>query len=236
MKDRCHCCLLMLWVRAIRAILDNTGVIEDILVQRKRNPHEVSDKQFLKECAWAIYNSWTSFKSVKGKWDQIEQAFLGWDYQQISQNVNSVRQAAPPVRNSTRKVDAVISIARRMTQIGWTTIRKQLLSGLRQDTRGNFVPDPELIKYLDRLPMIGETNAIYILKNLGYDVAKPDKQLKKLVAKFGYPPDTSGVQQFASDISELVLECISVVDTVLWTACSAGSDLSCKGPRCGRQR
>ena len=240
MGNCCECCLLMLWARATCAILTDQRVIRDVLRQRDRDPNKVSDKDFLRECAWAIYNSGVAFKTVEGKWDRIGEAFLGWDYQCISQNKNVARtdalQDGLRVRNSVRKVDAIISIAQWMNQTGWATIRKQLLNGLRQDEHGNFMPSDDLIPYLDDLPMIGETNARFIAQNLGYDLAKPDRWLKWLAAKFGYTEDAKGVQQFASDISKLVLERISVVDTVLWNACSSGANLSSKCPCCGKQR
>jgi len=236
MNIYCYCCLLILWARAIRAILANQNAIEDVLLQRKRNPSKVSDKDFFKECAWAIYVTRFQVKTVREKWPGLEAAFLHWDYKQICENTASVRAAALRVINSARKADAVIQTAQWMCQTGWPTISTQLLSGSKQDNHGNFVPASRLIEYLDRLPMIGETNAIFILKNLGYDVAKPDIWLSKLAAKFDYPGDKDGVQQFATDISQLVLEHISVVETVLWNASSSNVDLSFECPRCGRQR
>jgi len=240
MGNCCGCCLLMLWARAIRAILADQRVIRDILLQRDRDPHKVSDKDFPRECAWAIYTAGTTFKTVEGKWKQIEQALLEWDYQRICQDKNTVRNNALQdglrVRNAVRKVDAVISIAQWMNQTGWATIREQLLKDVKQDKQGNFVPSRDLIPYLDRLPMVGETNARFIAKNLGYDLAKPDRLLKSLAAKFGYPSNATGVQQFASDISQLVFERISVVETVLWNACNSKADLSFECPCCGRQR
>jgi len=109
------------------------------------------------------------------------------------------------------------------------------LNGLTKDEYGNVLPQHELISYLDQRPMIGRTNAIFILKNVGYDVAKADSHLTSLAPKFGYVADEKGVQQFATDIAKLVLERISVVDTVLWWAAKLRANLSFKCPACGRQ-
>lgn len=236
MKDRCHCCLLMLWARAMSAILANRQATEDALVQRKRDPGKVSDKDFFRECAWAIYVAGFRVETVRKKLPELEQAFLHWDYQQVCENKAGVRDVALRVINRPDKTDAIIQIAQWMSQTGWATIRKRLLNGSKLDNQGNFLPDPKLIAYLDKLPMIGEVSAIFILKNLGYDVAKPDTWLRKLAAKYDYPADKDGVQQFASDVSQFVFERISVVETVLWNASSSDADLGFECPRCGRQR
>ena len=236
MNSRCHCCLLMLYARAIRAILARQQAIEDILAQRKRDPSEVSDKDFFRECAWAIYVAGFRVETVRKKLPELEQAFLDWDYQRVCQNTSDIRTVALRVINSLRKVNAVIAVAQWMCETGWPTIRKRLLDRLTKDEQGNFVPDPELITYLDSLPMVGEISAIFILKNLGYDVAKPDTWLRRLAAKFDYPAAKDGVQQFASDISQLVFARISVVETALWNASSSKADLSFECPCCGRQR
>lgn len=234
----CECCLLMLWARAIRGTVGDPRVVRDILIQRARDPSKIGDSDFFRECAWAVYTAAVKMKVVEERWTQIEQAFLRWDYQEICKHEASVRSAAMriPVRNYRRKVDAVIAIAHWMCQEGWDTIANKLQGGLTRDTQGNYVPAQGIIPYLDRRPMIGETNAIFVLKNLGYDVAKPDMLLKRLAAKFGYPGDTDGVQRFALDISGLTLERVSVVETVLWNAVSSKAALSFTCPSCGTKR
>jgi len=238
MNDHCHCCLLMLWARAIRGILANRQAIEDVLVQRERQPSKASDKDFFRECAWAIYNARTRYKAVKEIWPDVEEAFLCWDYALVCQSIDKVRTAATRIRiwNSVRKAEATTAIALWMHKTGWAAIKQRLLSGLKTDSQGNLKPEDGLIAYLDQLRMIGETNATFILKNLGYDVAKADIRLRRLAARFDYPGDKDGVQQFASDISKLALERISVVETVLWNACNSKADLGFKCPACGRQR
>jgi len=226
----------MLWARAMSGMLADRQAIDDVLMQRNRHPSKVSDKDFFKECAWAIFVAGFKVKTVRKIWPELEKVFFHWDYERVCQNKEKVRAAATRVINRTDKAEAVISIAQWICKTGWPAIREQLVNGLRKDACGNFVPPCELMAYLDQQPMIGETSAIFILKNLGYDVAKPDVLLRRLATKFDYPGDKDGVQCFTSDISKLVLERISVVEAVLWNASSSGADLSFKCPACGRQR
>jgi len=230
----------MLWARAMRAIITDPRIIKDVMDQRDSNPHQISgkdfDRVFFSKCAWAVYTAGIKFKMVENKWKAIEEAFLHWDYQQVCRNEDNVRTAALSVVKNIRKANATIKIAQWMCETGWVTIRKRLLDGLTQDGLGNFVPGHELIAYLDERPMIGETNAIFLAKMIGYDLAKPDILLKRLATKFGYPPNKNGVQQLATDISQLVLQRISVVETVLWNACnSKKDDLGFKCPTCGKE-
>jgi len=234
-NNRCHCCLLMLWARAIGGILADHKAIDDVIMQRNRHPSNVSDEDFFKECGWAIYVTGFSEERVREKWSQLEEAFLRWGYKNVCQDKDKVRANALRVINNAKKAKAMIAIAEWMCQTGWETIRKRLLNGLTKDEYGNVLPQHELISYLDQRPMIGRRNAIFILKNVGYDVAKADSHLTSLAPKFGYVADEKGVQQFATDIAKLVLERISVVDTVLWWAAKLRANLSFKCPACGRQ-
>jgi len=164
----------------MRAILSDEVAIKEVLVQRERKPNKASDKDFFRECVWAIYVAHRKVSIVRGKWLEIERSLHNWDYQQVCENENEVRTTSLSVINAPRRVDAVIRIAQWMCQTGWATIRKCLLESLKQDNQGNIIPFPELITYLDELPLIGNASAIFILKNLGFDVAKPDVWLNKL--------------------------------------------------------
>jgi hypothetical protein len=124
--------------------------------------------------------------------------------------------------------------------VGWPNIQKRVLQGLRVEGK-NILPGDELIQWLDTLPMVGCTVALYIAKNLGFDVAKDDMWLRRIAKNFGYvnasgEADCHCVQKFIADISRLVDERISVVETVLWNAASQGIPLSFTCPCCGARR
>jgi len=228
----------MLWARALRGTLANPQVISDVLMQRDRHPSKVSGKDFFRECAWAIYTTRTSKGAVDKVWTEVERVFYHWDYELVCRNVGKVRSAALNIgiRFRVRKVEATIAVAQKLHDDGWAGIREQLIYGLKVDSQGNIIPDESVIKFLDRLPMVGRANRRYISKNIGYDVAKPDEHLTSLGPRFGYAGDEGGVQQFATEISQLVGERISVVDTVLWWADKLKTNLSFTCPACGRQR
>jgi hypothetical protein len=65
---------------------------------------------------------------------------------------------------------------------------------------------------LEALPFIGTVTKWHLAKNLGLDVAKPDRHLLRIAARFGY----DDVQRMCHDICEFCGERISVADLVLW--------------------
>jgi len=72
----------------------------------------------------------------------------------------------------------------------------------------------EQLDYLESKPFIGKITKYHLARNLGIDVAKPDRHLQRLAEKFGY----KDVQILCENISNIVGDRIGVVDVVLWRA------------------
>lgn len=68
------------------------------------------------------------------------------------------------------------------------------------------------LNYLESLPWIGKITKYHLARNLGLDVAKPDRHLVRLADNFGY----KDVQTMCEDIAERTGDRIGVVDVVLW--------------------
>lgn len=73
----------------------------------------------------------------------------------------------------------------------------------------------EKLDYLETLPWIGPITKYHLARNLGIDVAKPDRHLVRLAKSYGYKGD-SGVQQMCEEIAKRTGDRIGVVDVVLW--------------------
>lgn len=70
----------------------------------------------------------------------------------------------------------------------------------------------EKLTFLDSLPFIGKITKYHLARNLGLDVAKPDRHLVRLSAQFGFVD----VQEMCTCISQTTGDRIGVVDVVLW--------------------
>jgi len=76
----------------------------------------------------------------------------------------------------------------------------------------NCNTDMERVEFLDTLPMIGKITKFHLARNLGMDVAKPDRHLVRLMKKFQF----DDVQEMCKYISNITGDRIGTVDVVLW--------------------
>ena len=74
--------------------------------------------------------------------------------------------------------------------------------------------DKERIEYLRTLPYMGPATSLHLARNLGIDVAKPDRHLVKIANHFGY--GHTDVQTMCEHISKQMGERVGTIDIVLW--------------------
>ncbi len=75
---------------------------------------------------------------------------------------------------------------------------------------------PCKIIYLGSLPFIGDITKYHLARNLGIDVAKPDRHLTRLAKIFHY----DDVQEMCKYLSDKTGDRIGTVDVVLWRYCT----------------
>ncbi|MDD5454173.1 MAG: hypothetical protein PHW62_01555 [Candidatus Ratteibacteria bacterium] len=78
----------------------------------------------------------------------------------------------------------------------------------------NCSTDMERVEFLDTLPMIGEITKYHLARNLGMDVAKPDRHLVRLMKKFEF----NDVQKMCRYVADITGDRIGTVDVVMWRA------------------
>ena len=72
--------------------------------------------------------------------------------------------------------------------------------------------DEERIKFIQTLPYMGPATSYHLARNLGIDVAKPDRHLVRIAEHFNY----DDVQQMCKFISSQTGDRIGTADIVLW--------------------
>lgn len=75
-----------------------------------------------------------------------------------------------------------------------------------------IVPANELLNCLECLPFVGPITKYHLARNLGVDVAKPDRHMTRLAQEIGY----TDVQEMCETIANARGERVGVVDVVLW--------------------
>jgi hypothetical protein len=74
-----------------------------------------------------------------------------------------------------------------------------------------------LLAWCESLPWIGPITKFHLAKNLGADVAKPDRWLERLAA-----PSGETVDELCARLARASGDRIATVDLILWRACAIG--------------
>lgn len=77
--------------------------------------------------------------------------------------------------------------------------------------KANIIADP--IKELQIFSFIGPITSWHLAKNLGLQIAKPDRHLIKFASRVGYGEDVQGL---CTNIANVSGEPVNVVDLILW--------------------
>lgn len=175
------------------------GLCAEIEWQRSVSMRDISESQFLRESAWVVLCSGFSERTVRSKFDYISLVFCDWE------SANAILESAPACWISARsaidhngKMKAIVEIAQRISDQGFDAFR------------GDLMLDP--ISKLEALPFIGPITSWHLAKNLGLDVAKPDRHLARISERLGF----MSAHTMCESLSRLVREESRVVDLVIW--------------------
>ncbi len=192
-----------LWNSAMEFV-KSRGYENEIKNFRKLKPPKTKD-EFLAEYTWVVFASGFSVEILEKKWKEIEKRFFNFNVEKIVQVVekdpNYYKKVKMPIDNK-RKINAVVEVAKIINREGFE----------------KFLD----IEKMEELPFIGETTKFHLARNLGLDVAKPDRWMKRLAKKLGFPPTVDGVNSMVKKFQLATGEKIGVIDAVLWRACEQG--------------
>ena len=176
-----------------------SGFGPEIIWQKTVRVDELTEADFLRECAWVILSSGMRESVVRRKFPGIGEAFFHWASAQeiVWHRDHCVRSAMLCFRN-VRKIEAIAQSAQIIHVKGFEALRDDIAC------------DP--IAALQRFPYIGPITSFHMAKNIGLSVAKPDRHLCRLAALSGYEQPAD----LCSAIGEYIGDPISVVDIVLW--------------------
>lgn len=163
-------------------------------------PSEVNDRYFLSELAWCVYNAGMSEQIVAKKWPALKEAYREFDAKEILHNREDVLADALKVVNHPEKAKAVVFSVEKVLRDGPIG---ELLSRMKVG---------EALEYFHSYPYIGNVTKYHLARNVGFDVAKPDRHLIRLAKILGY--DSPG--ELVAEIAELTGEKKGFVDYVLW--------------------
>lgn len=188
--------LVRAYLRAKRKVIE-AGFASELQWQATRSPFDVTDVEFLREASWVVLSAGIADSVVARLFPRFADALFGFRPDRVCANP-SARDRAMDVFGNDRKIGAVLRIAAVTRDLG--------TDGLRRELRTNGM------RFIAQLPYMGPATTCHLAKNVGLQVAKPDRHLLRL-------SDATGRQSadaLCSEISGWLGEPLSVVDIVLW--------------------
>lgn len=176
-----------------------SNCIAEIEWQRSRVLRDFNEEEFLCEAAWVVLNSGFKESVVRSKFDYISLCFLDWcSAKEITEARDQCISSALLEFGHLGKISAIARVAEIVAERGFSDFKKAVLG------------DP--IAELKKLPHVGPITVWHLAKNLGFNVAKPDRHLVRLASEHGY----QCVHAFCETIAHHTGEKVAVVDLVLW--------------------
>lgn len=170
-----------------------------------RNDTDFSESDLLRESAWVILCSGFRERVVRRVFGNLSICFCNWvSAKCIFDKRDICRETALDVFRNERKINGIIGLAEKIHFDGFEKIRSQITL------------DPILT--LRDFKYIGPVTAFHLAKNLGFQVAKPDRHLQMITEYSGF----SDVHELCAKIASITDEPVAVVDGVLWRLAERG--------------
>lgn len=191
--------LIATWEKALDFVQKNVPEQQWSWFNNLPNPSKITDKFFLSELAWCIYNSGMKESVVRKKWPDIEVVFHFFDADDIVFFEKEILEMIRPIFNHQRKARAVVMAAKKLQQE--RPIKNKLAN----------MTENEALSYFESFPYIGKVTRYHLARNVGYDVVKPDRHLVRLGEMFNTNPF-----DLVEEISTLTGSKKGFIDYVFW--------------------
>lgn len=191
--------LNLIYNNAKKVVIKN-GFQSDIDWQNSRVFENITAQNFFTDLAFVILNSGMKASVIAGIWPSVKIAFFEFDENSLRQTpLDYCFNAAFAHFKNEKKLKAIMTGIKIVQCESWETIRHEIkMYG---------------VDYLERFPFIGPITKYHLAKNIGFDVAKPDRHLERMALASGFDGD---VQRFCKEISNISGDKVPTVDIVLW--------------------
>ncbi|WFN36913.1 hypothetical protein L1994_00510 [Methanomicrobium antiquum] len=183
----------------VKKIVIEEGYNDEIIWQKNIIFQQISESDFLREISWVILSSGMREKVISKYFPIISNCFYNWiSAEKITINKISCLEEALKIFNHKKKIASIIAAAELIFKRGFDWFKNEI------------VKDP--INKLKEFDFIGPITVFHLAKNIGLDVAKPDRHLVRIALNEGF----DDVQEFCKKISKVSGDSVPVVDVVLW--------------------
>ncbi len=182
-----------------REYVKGAGLTAEIVWQRDSVLAGFTESDLLREHAWVALCSGFRESVVRRVFDYVSLCFCDWESSEaivLSGEVCCVTAASTFANRA--KLRGILAAARHLHAVGFS------------EFKGAVLGDP--IRHLQSLPFIGPITAWHLAKNLGMDVAKPDRHLVRLSESLGFRDANHLCRELAATTGEQT----KVVDLIVW--------------------
>jgi len=210
LEDRYNASVKQILSFTLRECPETTRMLE---FYRNLSPDQVTNRQVLTELSWVIYSSGFRYDVVKAYWPAIAEAFQHFDVMEVALMVKDLEVCAGDIcrRSGFHNLRKAIWCIRNAQRIIELDSEKGPVGGLRgylsQLARKNH---RELVEYAPSLITelafvgIGNTTIFHLLKNLGFNVFKPDIHVRRVLSRLKLIADEdSPVPEICEAMSQL---------------------------------
>jgi hypothetical protein len=177
----------------------NSGRGAELQWQRQAALEEFTETDLLRETAWVILCSGFRERIVRRVFDHISLCFCDWESASAILDADPrCRMAAMASFRNPAKLGAIVTAALQVNEQGFPAFKQAVLAA----------PLTEL----QRLPYIGPVTVRHLAKNLGLNVAKPDRHLARVSLALGF----DDADQFCTAVAKVIGERRNVIDLIVW--------------------
>ena len=175
------------------------GFAHEIDEQERRRLERVTESDFLREAAWVVLCAGMRERIVRDLFPDVSDAFLQWrSAKDIVRSRSRCTRRALAVFAHRPKIEAIVAIAEQVALVSFEAVR------LAVTRRG--------VAALEAFPYVGPITKFHLAKNLGLDVAKPDRHLVRLSHAAGFADPA----QLCATVAGATGDRVATVDLVFW--------------------
>lgn len=179
--------------------VEQAGLSGEVVWQREADFTEFTESELLREHAWVALCSGFRESAVRRVFDHVSLCFCDWESAEAIVSAGEICCTTAALAFANRlKLRGILSTARYINNIGFEEFKQAVLA------------DP--INRLQVLPFIGPVTSWHLAKNLGLDVAKPDRHLVRVSERLGFRSADDLCRELAATTGEQA----KVVDLIVW--------------------
>jgi hypothetical protein len=176
-----------------------SGFSAELVWQERIRFEDIAESDFLREAAWVILCSGFRESILRKLFSGVSLCFCDWESAAaITENAHLCKLTAMDVFKNQRKIDAIVQLAGTIAELGFPELKRRIAI------------DP--IPQLQTLPYIGPITSWHLAKNLGFNVAKPDRHLAFLAKALGF----SDAHCLCNELANATGDADAVIDLALW--------------------